>query len=120
MLNELEMAIEADDAIAVQQAIFDLSKLRNASAYLPDDIATEIIDILRREEMKTSLLSGHILNYFEYEAPNISPKAKKRCIGYLSVWGNDFKDVHCIQVIAGLMSRVYLSSMLSATEGSLA
>lgn len=120
MFNELEMAIEADDAAAVQQAIFDLSKLRDASVYLPDDIAIGIIDILRRDEMKTSPLAGHVLNYFEYEAPNISPKAKKRCIGYLSVWGNDFKDVHCTQVIAGLMSREYSNNSLSATKVSIA
>ncbi len=58
--------------------------------------------------MKTSPLGGHLLNYFEFEAPYLSAKAKDRCIGFLNAWGKEFKHVHSMQVVAELQSGDYL------------
>ena len=108
MITELEDAINANDAKALQSAIFNLSDMRNPNGLLPDEFAFEIIDILRRDEMKTSPLAGHLLNYFEFEAPYISSKAKDRCVGFLNAWGKDFKHVHSSQVVAELQAGDYL------------
>lgn len=109
MITELENAIKANDTEAVQDAIFNLSVKRHSDGLLPDEIAFEIIDILRRNEMKTSPLAGHLLNYFEFEAPYISSNAKDLCIRFLNAWGKDFKHVHSSQVVAELQSGEYLN-----------
>ena len=109
MLTALESAITVNDAIAVQQAIFDLSPVGSGVESVDDEIAFEIIAILRRPEMKTSALSGHILNFFEFEAPRISQRAKDRCAMFLREWGNEFAHVHSVQVVAELREGAYLT-----------
>jgi hypothetical protein len=108
MLDKLEIAIESDDSQAVKQAIFDFGNLRNSGGLFPDEIAFGIIDILRRDEMKASPFAGHILNFFEFESPYISAKAKDRCIGFLEAWGDEFKHTHSMQVVLELRSGNYL------------
>ncbi len=109
MLEKLEAAINAGSTEGVEQAVFDLGNLRGTQGLIPDEIAFSIIDILRRDDMKTSPLAGHIFNFFEFEASYISSKAKDRCKGFLNAWGDDFEHFHSMQVVAELRSGNYLN-----------
>jgi len=62
-------------------------------------------------EMKTSPLSGHLLNFFEFEATYLSQTAKDRCAAFLREWGREFTDVHSVQVVAELRSGPYLKEV---------
>ena len=88
MLDELDKAIKADDTDAVRQALFELSGMCDANGELPDKIAVEIIDRLRQDNIRSFPLARHVLNYFEFDAPYISPRAKNRCNGFLLVFGS--------------------------------
>jgi hypothetical protein len=108
MLKELEKSIKANDEKAVQDAIFNLGHFGNYPDSIPDEIPFGLIDILRKNEMKSSPLAGYILNYFEFEASYLSEKAKGRCVGFLNASGGNFKHVHSAQVVAELREGDYL------------
>jgi hypothetical protein len=108
MLGSLETAVKAGDAKAVQDAVFDLGRLRDQSGIIGDDVALGVLQILRRDDLKDSPLAGHILNFFEFESPRISKRAKDRCNAFLKEWGDAFTDVHAMQVVAELTFGDYL------------
>jgi len=77
---------------------------------MPDEVAFYVIEVLRRDNMKRSPLSGHVLNFFEFEAPRLSNRAKERCRALLREWGHEFSDMHSMQVVAELREGPYLKS----------
>jgi len=100
--------IAANDADGVQKAIFDLGAIHNGIKQIPDDVVERILTLLRSERMYKSHHSGHILNFFEFEAPYLSDRAKNLCIGFLNAHGDRFEDVHSHQVVAELREHEYL------------
>jgi len=106
----LDAALKCGDATAVQDAIFKLGRIRDAQGLIPDDTAFLVIDILRRSEMKTSPLAGHVLSFFEFESSRLSPRAKDRCAAFLREWGDHFTDVHAVQLVAELRNDDYLKA----------
>ena len=108
MLTALENAIAANDAEAVQQAIFDLGEVALLAGAVGDSVAFEVLAILKRPDMRASPHSGHLLNFFEFEADRISQRAKDRCAAFLREWGDTFTHVHSRQVVAELKSGPYL------------
>jgi hypothetical protein len=106
----LEQALKVGDPLEVQQSIFEIGRRRDAQGVIPDETAFYLIDVLRRPEMKASALAGHVLNFFEFEAPRLSPRAKDRCLAFLREWGNDFSDVHAMQVVTELLNGDYLTA----------
>lgn len=108
MLSALENALAAADSEAVQDAVFDLTLAHRVSERIDDDVAFEIIAILRRPEMWGSSNAGHVLNFFEFASPHLSQEAKDRCAAFLREWGGKFTDVHSVQVVAELRAGPYL------------
>lgn len=106
-LTTLQSAIAAQDAEAVQQAIFHLRRYTGDNL-IDDEIALSILDILSRQEMWNSPLSGHVMNFFEFEAPRLSQNAKDQCAAFLRECGNQFTDVHSVQVVGELLYGKYL------------
>ena len=107
---QLENALNSGDAEGVQDAIDEIGHARDADGRIPDETAFYIIGILRRAEMKASPLAGHVLNFFEFESPHLTLRAKDRCIGFLREWGSDFTHVHARQVVAELRAGTYLKA----------
>lgn len=108
MFEALDLALSKKDSEALQDAIFDLGSLRDERGQVPDEVSFKVIDALRQDGMFTSALAGHLLNHFEFHAPNLSSRAKDRCIGFLQTWGDRFAHVHSQQVVAELRSGTYL------------
>jgi hypothetical protein len=108
MIPALESAIAAADPDAVQDAIFELGRQRTSDNLIDDEIAFQVLAILRRPEMWNSQLAGHVMNFFEFEAPRLSQRAKDRCAAFLREWGNQFTDVHGVQVVGELLYGPYL------------
>lgn len=107
MHNVLENALSAGDAKEVQRGIFELGLDRDAQGIVRDEVAFYVIDILRRAETKASPVAGHVLNFFEFEWPQLSKRAKDRCMAFLREWGDDFTHVHARQVVAELRVGTY-------------
>ena len=109
MFKELENAIENNNPAEVEDAVFNFMDYRGTvDGFLPNEIAFKILDLLKLDEMKTSELAAHLLNYFEFEAKHLSPKAKDRCVGFLNAWGDEFKHIHSSQIVAELRMGEYL------------
>ena len=108
MIDTLEAAIAADNAEAVQDAIFALGKFRGTDGMLPDELALQLLAILRRQESWQSTVAGHVLNFFEFEAPRLSQNAKDFCLAFLHEWGSRFTDIHSVQVVGELLHGPYL------------
>lgn len=108
-LTTLEAAIAADDALAVQDAIFELGS-GTAHGHIEDEIALSILEILRRPEMWNSSVAGHVMNFFEFEATRLSKNAKAQCATFLRECGNQFTDVHSVQVVGELLYGHYLQA----------
>ena len=108
MLAALESAIASNEPEAVQQAIFDLFDLRGSGGFLDDEVAFEVIAILKRPEMRASSLAAHLLNFFECQAAHISQRAKDRCAAFLREWGDTFSHMYSQHVVAELRSGSYL------------
>ena len=108
MIESLELAIANDNAEAVQDAIHELSRPLSGQKLIEDEIAFAVLATLRRPEMGPSLLSGHILNFFEFGAPYLSQKAKDRCSAFLCEWGSQFSEIHSTQVVGELRLGAYL------------
>ena len=109
-MEDLLSAIAANDEQAVQNAIFELGKIRNSSGVIPDEVTNSLLDILAREEIQKSDMAGHLLNFFEFEAPRISSRAKNSCRAFLKRWGDYFNTVHGLQVITELRYGKYLNA----------
>lgn len=108
MLARLEASIASNDPEEVQDTVFSLGDNVIPAGLLDDEVAFEILTLLERPEMNSSPLTAHLLNYFEFEAPRISPRAKDRCAVFLREWGNSFTHFHAQQVVAELRSGPYL------------
>ena len=108
MLARLESALASNDSEVVQDAVFSLGKDLRAGQLLDDEIAFDILTLLKRPDMSSSPLAGHVLNYFEYEAPRISQRAKDRCAAFLREWGDTFTHFHALQVVTELRFGPYL------------
>jgi hypothetical protein len=108
MLAALDSAIASGDPEAVQQAVFHLINLRKGCELLRDEIAFEVLALLRRAELSASPLAAHLLNFFEFHSTHISQRAKDRCSAFLREWGDTFSHFHSQQVVAELRSGQYL------------
>ena len=108
MITSLEAAIAVQDEEAVQDAIFELSRPPAGQELVEDEIAFAILVVLRRPEMWPSLLSGHVLNFFEFASPHLSQRAKDRCSAFLREWGRQFSEIHSTQVVGELRHGPYL------------
>ena len=108
MLTELEAALEVGDEQAIRYAVLALGDRREKSGQVPDEVAFAVLDLLRRDEMKTSPFAGHVLNFFEFEARQLSPRVKDRCRAFLDAWGGHFKHPHSVHVIGELRFDDYL------------
>ena len=102
--------IAANDSDGTQKATFELGAVHNRSKQIPDDIVERILTLLRSERMYKSPLAAHLLNFFEFEAPYLSDRAKSLCIGFLNAHGDQFKNVLSHQVVAELREGRYLRS----------
>jgi len=108
MLAALESAIAGNDPRAVQDAVFALGDDRMPGALFEDEVAFEVLAILKRPEMRASPLAAHLLNFFEYQAPRISQRAKDRCSAFLREWGDTFTHLYSQHVVAELRAGPYL------------
>ena len=108
MLARLESALASNDPDAVQSAVFSLSAGRISGQLLEDEIALDVLALLKRPDLSASPLAAHLLNYFEFEAPHISQRAKDRCAAFLREWGDSFTHFHSQQVVTELRSGPYL------------
>lgn len=108
MFSQLERALESGDAEAVQDAIYALGNIRDKDGMIPDSNAFYLIGVLQRPEMKASSLAAHVLNFFEFESPRLSAQAKNYCLAFLRERGDEFSDLHSMQVVAELFDGPYL------------
>jgi hypothetical protein len=108
MLARLESALASNDPKTVQDAVFSLGDDLSSGQLLEDEVAFEVLILLKRPEMKASPLAAHLLNYFEFEASRISQRAKDRCAAFLREWGDTFTHFHSQQVVTELRSGPYL------------
>jgi hypothetical protein len=108
MISALQSAIASEDSEAIQDAVYELGKCRNTEGLIDDEVAFEVLAILRSSEVWNSTFGGHLLNFFEFEAPRLSQRAKDRCEAFLREWGNQFTDVHSVQVVGELLYGTYL------------
>ncbi len=108
VIEALESAILADDADAVQTAIFELGCQPLCGEFIEDEISIQLLGMLRRPEMWRSRLAGHVLIFFEFEANRLSPRAKDRCQAFLREWGSQFTDVYSMHVVGELGIGPYL------------
>jgi hypothetical protein len=108
MQSALESALSSGDPKALQRAVFDLRDQRTPQGFIDDEVAFAVLAILRRREMASSPLAGHLLNFFEFEATRISQRAKDRCAAFLREWGDTFSHFHSQQVVAELRKGPYL------------
>lgn len=92
----------------MQRAVFDLGGISNNWAVIPDEVVERLLTLLRSENMYKSDLAGHLLNFFEFESPRLSERAKWLCVGFLNAHGNEFAHVHSRQVVAELREDGYL------------
>ena len=100
--------IAANDSDGVEQAIFDLGSIHCDYDQVPDNLVECLLTLLRNEKMYKSPLAGHILNFFEFEAPRLTSRQKSLCIGFLNAHGDQFTHVHSQQVVAELREGDYL------------
>jgi hypothetical protein len=105
----LRECLDIGDADGVQRAIFDLGPSHNGWAAVPDEVVERLLTLLRSDEMYSSRLAGHVLNYFEFEASSLSARQKSLCIGFLRAHGDNFTDVHSQQVVMELREGKYLA-----------
>jgi hypothetical protein len=63
--------------------------------------------LLSRAEVSNSHLAGHVLNYFEFEAPKLSEHQKLKRLDFLNTHED---ETHSQQVVAELHSGKYLAS----------
>ena len=105
---ELLGCLAANDADGVQDAIFKLGAVHSGVDQIPDEIVERLLSLLRSERLYKSSLSGHVLNFFEFQAPYLSDRSKSLCVGFLNAHGDQFRHVHSHQVVAELREGEYL------------
>ena len=110
MYDALEAALAANDPDATQDAIYELGAQGRRAEVIDDEIAFQILAILRRVELQHSPLAGHLLNFFEFESRQLSIRAKDRCAAFLREWGGEFTDVLAMQVVGELQHGAYLKT----------
>ena len=108
MQSTLESAVSSGDPDTLRRAVFALGDQRTPQGLIDDEVAFAVLAILKRGEMASSPLAGHLLNFFEFEAPRISQRAKDRCAAFLREWGDIFSHFHSQQVVAELRQGPYL------------
>jgi hypothetical protein len=101
-------SLAGSDADGVQEAIFDLGAISNDVDEIPDFVVERLLTLLRNERMYTSELTGHVLNFFEFEAPHLTDRQKWLVIGFLNAHGDQFTHFHSQQVVAELREGKYL------------
>jgi len=104
----LQECLANGDADGVQDAIFDLGPLTNGWRVIPDEVVERLLTLLQGEQMYESQLAGHVLNYFEFEAPRLSARQKSLCTSFLNAHGDQFVDVLSRQVVTELRYDNYL------------
>jgi hypothetical protein len=100
--------IPANDASGVEQAILNLRSIECGYDTVPDKLVESLLTLLRSEKMYASGLAGYLLNFFEFEAPNLTARQKSLCSGLLHAHGDRFAHVHSRQVVAELREGNYL------------
>ena len=76
---------------------------------IPDEIAFDILALVKNPQLYQSQVPAHLLNFFEWHPSRISPRAKDRCSAFLREWGKEYTHPHAQQVIAELEAGSYLS-----------
>jgi hypothetical protein len=104
----LRECIALGNADGVQQVIFDLGPIPNRWRAVPDEVIERLLTLLRSDDMYDSPLAGHVLNYFDFEAPRLTARQKSLCTGFLNAHGDQFTDVLSRQVVAELREGTYL------------
>lgn len=107
-LAQLRESLSLGDESGVQRVIFELGPTHSGMRTVPDEVVEGLLTILRSPEMYTSSLSGHVLNYFEFEAGNLTKRQKQLCQAFLNAHGNSFSDVFSRQVVAELREGSWL------------
>ncbi len=107
-IESIIASLEQGNKKDVQNAIFALEELIDENGLIPDQVTFELIDILRKDEMKESPFAGHLLEFFDFNQSRISPKAKDRCVGFLNAWGSSFTHFFSKHMVAMLMHGNYL------------
>jgi hypothetical protein len=108
MIEPLEAAFAARSADEVQDAIYALGKSCDETEMIPEGIAEQLLLMLRRPEVQSSDLAGHILNFFEFEALALTQNSKDKCRAFLVECGGQFDDIHSAQVVGELLHGDYL------------
>lgn len=78
-IAQLRKCLARRDADGVQNAIFALSPINNVWKAVPDEVVERLLALLANEQMHTSPLAGHVLNYFEFESRRLSARQKSLC-----------------------------------------
>ena len=103
----LHEVLQQDNEKALQGAIFDLGRIANDRAEIPDEVVERLLTLLRNEEMHKSPYAGHVLNFFEFQSGQLTDRAKWLCIGFLNAHGDEFSHVHSRQVVTELRYGLY-------------
>lgn len=104
----LHKCLAKQNADCVQDAINDLGCLENGWKLVPDEIVKQLLTLLESEHMYESHLTGHVLNFFEFESRRLSADQKTLCTAFLNAHGDKFTDVHSPQVVSELRHDDYL------------
>jgi len=107
-LASLLGSLAADGASGVEQAILALSSIHCEYEQVPDRVVERLLTLLRNEKMYHSPLSGYMLNFFEFEAPHLTPRPKSLYLGFLPAHGHEFTHFHGRQVVEELQRGPYL------------
>ena len=101
-------SLAARDAPGVERAVLQLTSIYCEYEEVPDQLVECLPNLLRREHMYESPLAGYLLNFFEFEAPNLTPRQKALCLGFLNAHGERFSQFHSQQVVSELRTKNYL------------
>ena len=101
--EQLREALTLNDENAVQRVIFELGAWHEGSDTIPDQIVEEVLTILREPFMYSSSLSGHVLNFFEFESKYLSKRQKDLGAAFLKAHGKAFTDPFSMQVVTELL-----------------
>ena len=105
----LRESLNGRDEDGIQRAIFELGTAHNNSWPIPDEVIERLLALLREDGMFASPFAGHILNFFEFEAPQLRPNQKRLCREFLKLYGDSLTDTHSCQVVAELREDNYLA-----------
>src|SRR5215467_5178238 len=106
--EKLLTCVAANNVDDIADAIFNLGAAARGPERVPDDVTERLLVVLLDEKMNESPLAGHILNFFEFESPYLSTRAKTMCAEFLRAYGDRFNHVHSRQVVVELRFGSYL------------